>query len=384
MPRPTKNHYLPRISKDLPLEPSARAPSQSRRAPPWKLRYVLALILLVVLGFSGGKWLASSSHLNMPWSESEPALNAWIDLPSYTDMKPIILASPDETVLERGTIDVPEGSRFNIEIPESDTALVVEHGGKTTPLTPDDKGQLTSSLNIERGGTITLKHGWRPVDSWRVRVLKDKPPRIAFVDPPTIYDRKSTRLAFEASDDFGVQKVLVRVAPASAGKGPKGLVNELVLMSPMTKHVKEEDIEDLTFLPWAGMPVDMQLIVIDGKGQKTETGKMTTTLPKREFTHPLAKALVEEREKLMRQPDDMMRDEAANVMAGIARETDNYDRDPLVFMALRTGAVRLVLDRGDEALPAVCRLMYQAAARIEDNQGKTNEFLRQAKREGVE
>ena len=89
--------------------------------------------------------------------------------------------------------------------------------------------------------------------------------------------------------------------------------------------------------------------------------------------------MIEEREKLLRQPDELTRDEAANIMAGIAREMANNHGDPLVYMALRTGAVRLVLDHDEKTVPAVSFLLWQTAARIEDNKlGKSGLLLRQA------
>jgi hypothetical protein len=376
-----KHAHLLKISEAMSLRKKAYSAERNRYAPPWKLRYVAGVIFLVVIGVGGGKWL-SSSPWTAPWQTSESSLNEWITPPAYTGLKPIILASPDGGRHEQETIDVPEGSVFSVEIPDSDSPVVLDNGSKEAPLSPGKQGLLTASEDISGSGSIALRKGWHTVDSWRVRVLRDTAPRIAFSDPPAVFDHKSTRLAFEASDDYGVKTVLARISPAANGTPPKGMVIDVVLMSPNTKHVKEVDVEDLTFLPWAGMPVDIQLVAVDGKGQKAETGKMTTTLPKREFSFPLAKALVEEREKLLRQPDELTRDEAANIMAGIARETTNYGNDPLVFMALRTGAVRLVLDRGDDALSAVCRLMWQAAARIEDNmQDKAKDVLRQARRE---
>jgi hypothetical protein len=56
-----------------------------------------------------------------------------------------------------------------------------------------------------------------------------------------------------------------------------------------------------------------------------------------------------------------------------------YHGDSVVLMALRTGAVRLVLNHAPEALPVVDDLLWQAAVRIEDGTvGVAERRLREA------
>ncbi len=352
----------------------------------FKLRYLALFVVLVGLGLSVAGWGPKSWPVisSLIASKKPLELNASIFPPKYTDLPPIVLAVESGEVQSGRNIDVPAGSTLRVDLPDQDDPPTLEVAGKTIPLKLNGKGRLVASAELESGDSITLHQGWTELASWKTRVIRDAAPRVAFVDPPMTYEHKATRLSYEASDDYGIHSITLRVRPVN------GLQTDFVqqgmtvfLSSPKTRHVKEAVIEDLTFLPWAGSPVDLQLEVTDAAGNTATSGKMTVTIPKREFSHPLARALVEERAKLLRQPDDgPTRDEMANIMAGIARETANYGGDPIIFMALRTGAVRLVLDKGGEALPAVSRLIWQAAARIEDTmKDKAQDFLRQAQRD---
>ncbi len=103
------------------------------------------------------------------------------------------------------------------------------------------------------------------------------------------------------------------------------------------------------------------------------------------FFHPVARALIDERKKLLQNPyDDNLRGNAANLMANIAHQPSAYRGDPVVMMALRSGAVRLVLDRGSETVPSVNEILWQAAVRIEDGTiGEAEkQFAASAKRPG--
>jgi hypothetical protein len=124
---------------------------------------------------------------------------------------------------------------------------------------------------------------------------------------------------------------------------------------------------DLAAQSWAGQRVSLQLVATNNAGRKSSTNAVELNVPARRFVHPVARVLLEERDKLMQSPDDeILRQEAANIMARIAHEPSNFRGDPVVLMALRSGAVRLVLGRDREAAISVANLLWQAASRIED------------------
>ncbi len=93
-------------------------------------------------------------------------------------------------------------------------------------------------------------------------------------------------------------------------------------------------------------------------------GDVLTQSPK-DLKNPFARALAEQRARLLQSSEPSVREATANLMAGLARQAQAYKNDPVVLLALRSGAVRLVLNDDDATRTAVGRLMGQVATRME-------------------
>ena len=155
---------------------------------------------------------------------------------------------------------------------------------------------------------------------------------------------------------------------------------------PQAKDIKRVSFEDLTSSPWAGLSVQIQLTATDAAGRVGASDPVDFILPERAFFNPLARALIEERKKLLLMPDDeTTRNETANVMAGLAvSRLADFHGDFVILMALRAGAVRLILDRSLAATQSVISLLWQTAVRIEDGSKGLAEqkFARSPERSG--
>ena len=92
--------------------------------------------------------------------------------------------------------------------------------------------------------------------------------------------------------------------------------------------------------PWAGARVKLTPRG-QGRGRRRRAAASTIdfTLPQRPFTKPLAKALVEQRRKLVLDPDDRKRVQVA--LDALLIEPDRFTPQWGVFMGLRLGAERL-------------------------------------------
>jgi hypothetical protein len=192
-------------------------------------------------------------------------------------------------------------------------------------------------------------------------------PRVSMTAKPSLAGNQTLLLSYDASDNVGIKEIALRVTPRDLMPGANDAVIEIPLPAPAAKHISRTDLEDLTKRPWAAQKVTLQIVAINEAGKRSLTGAVDFTLPERRFSHPVARVLIEERKKLMQHPDDdVLREEAANVMASIAHEPSSYRGDPVVLMALRSGAVRLVLGHDREAAISAGDLLWHAAARIED------------------
>jgi uncharacterized protein (TIGR02302 family) len=353
---------------------------------PYALRFALMIMLFIglVLGWGvlGGRMIAAINPALGKAQLMMPTLDAWITPPEYTHLPPIMIATPAGMRHEDETIDVPAGSILTAHLAErgGDVPSLIVNDDKTAFM-PDDHQDYGAVATIASGKKISVRRGWQTLASWHIRVLADKPPQVAFAEPPSVSESKSVRLSYNASDDYGVTSISVRVTPR---ENVPGASNDPIILPLATglaaTEVKRVSFEDLTASPWAGFPVQIALEVTDAAGHVAQTDAVDFTLPERVFVNPVARALIDERKKLLQNPDDdMIRTEVANVMAGVAHQPAAYKADPLVMIALRSGAVRLVLDHSHDALASVNELLWQTAVRIEDgDSGTAQQNLRSA------
>ncbi|NBO19471.1 MAG: DUF4175 family protein, partial [Proteobacteria bacterium] len=341
-----------------------RAAIQRLQAPRWQLsfaqrdpyalRYGLLLLLLIGLGAGWGQWgerlvNAINPALGQGWKPTLPTLNAWITPPEYTGLPPIMIATPAGTRFDHETIIVPAGSTVTAHLTDSKRVPVLAVGDTKQDFSTDARQNYSVTAAISDTGTIAIERGWQQLAKWQIRIQPDIAPTIKFTEGLGITERKAVKLAYQASDDYGVTQVKAVIAPTMSVPGQDNTPLEITLGEPQAKDTKQVDYQDLTGHPWAGTPVQIQLVAIDALGHQGQSEKQIMTLPERVFTHPVARALIEERKKLLINPDQPARDEAANIMAGIARQPPAYGGDPVVLMALRGGAVRLILDRDAKA-----------------------------------
>ena len=355
----------------------------------YNLRYILLVLLIIgaVTGWGalGGRLIAAiNPALGSQLVLLNPTLDAWITPPEYTGLPPIMIATPAGMRHDSKTIDVPEGSMLSAHLMERDgDAPVLVTDSAKTEFSNDSHGDFGIVAALDKTASLKIRHGWQSIGAWHLNMVADQPPQIAFTEPPGATDRKAMRLSYEASDDYGVTAVSVRIAPRESIPGASNDPIELPLAAPEAKQVKRVSFEDMTSHLWAGSPVKISLIATDAAGHRTESAAVDFTLPEKTFFNPLARILIDERKKLIQHADsDSERNDIANVMAGISHQPASYKGDPVVLMALRAGAVRLVLDHAQEATSSVGTLLWQTAVRIEDgSSGAAERNLREAQRD---
>ena len=188
------------------------------------------------------------------------------------------------------------------------------------------------------------------------------------------------RIQFQAGDDYGVAVARAVIwRPGDMGEEGQKETIELPLPLPRTGRPgdsgkkadtspdREISTHDLTAHPWAGLPVAIQLEAADDREQVGKSGIVEMTLPERIFIHPVARAIIEERKKLVT-PTLAVREEVINTLAEIARQPAAFFDDTVVFLALRIAQGRLVFERTTQGVASVQRLLWDIALRIEDGE----------------
>src|SRR3546814_3713587 len=100
----------------------------------------------------------------------------------------------------------------------------------------------------------------------------------------------------------------------------------------------------------------MTLSARDQAGQAGESQPYEFILPERAFTKPLARAVVEQRKKLVRDPSAP--DGVANALDALTLGGDKVIDDSVVYLALRNAYWRLRSEEHTSELQSLMRISY--------------------------
>jgi uncharacterized protein (TIGR02302 family) len=380
--------------------PSPRAD----RYDPFALRALLLLLvcmLLVLVGDSASDRLRSAFRFGPLAKGAEARLDAWVTPPAYTGKPPIMLADGAEhsaQLQERialskrsGPIEVPDRSQLIVRATGAGIgALSLElTGGEgpsqrleaPAPVGPSDVSEL--KLELRRSATLTAYADGTALASWPLLVIPDYPPKIALTKEPERTPRGALKLSFKVEDDYGVasaeghiRRLQTKQEPSAtawardgAAKGPRPPFERppaLVLRLPHAypKKAEGQSLHEIGDHPWAGMKVQLTLVAKDLANQTGRSEPIELVLPERRFTKPLARAVIEQRRRLVEDPRD--RRQIAHALDALTTEPEGFIDDLQVYLGLRSAYWRLLREGSRAARNSVVAQLWNVAVRIED------------------
>jgi uncharacterized protein (TIGR02302 family) len=365
------------------LKPGTPRP-RTDRLDPFALRALLGLLLIVAVAATWGQMrerVATAFDLGASKTVASLRLDAWIAPPVYTGQPPITLSSGAvraSDTLERRAWEVPEGSELTIRVnnaaPE-DLSLDISADGSSEQLTLESAGDGASVAMLKHkldwSQTATLRHNGRMVAAWPISVIVDDPPVIKFSEDPAETQRKAVRLSFKSEDDYGLASAVAEFrllddkgeARLRDGPWPAPEIS-LPMTGSNVRSVENQTFKDLTAHPWAGLPVEVVLKARDVAGQTGYSEAKRFMLPEREFSKPLAKAVIEQRRELVADPRDVRG--VVQMLDALTLAPDKFFDDKMVYLGLRSAYWRLVHETGIESVKSVVDQLWTIALRIED------------------
>ncbi len=342
-----------------------------------------AVGLLLILGFvaARGDWAERLGHALTPqltgaMADQVATLDLFITPPDYTGAPPLYLrpARPAEDGTAAAEIET-------IQVPVNSTLLARVTGGGEPPMLALATGQTAFddidganyeiTAEITDGDQISVEQGGAVLGRWPIAVIPDSPPTIRMAEEPTQSQRAAVRIEYEATDDYGIETAAATIAlteealAAGPGLARDPIMLELAVPGRRPREARAASYHDLTPHPWAGQSVRLTLSATDGAGQTGESDPVEFVLPEREFNHPVARAIIEQRRSLMLDPST--HEIVTEVLETLSIRPDRYFDDSVVFLALRTAARRLALARDvADVVDPVQRLLWDTALRIED------------------
>ncbi len=347
---------------------------------PYGLRIVAFLLLFAGLLTPAASWPDRLQRAFLPDFSGPPSapphLDAWINPPEYTGVAPINLAvaPPDEV------LTVPAGSRIIARLFGGRGLARLEHAGGSEPFERVDAENQAIERPLDADGSLAVAGGDGELGRWRIDVVADRIPTAEFFEDPVATRRGTLRLAYRASDDYGLADLQLEIAPTEdmLDEEPLGLP----LSYPEFESTEVESVvfRDLTAHPWAGLKVTLTLKARDAIDQEGASPPFAMVMPERIFNHPVARALIEQRKILTRTPERHR--SVALALEGLSRAPELFDHDITVFLGLRTATRRLRRPPDAEKKRDVQALMWDLALHIEDgNLSQAERELRLAQQE---
>ncbi len=364
------------------------------------------VVALVAAGFVAGADREGRLASALAWRNPIAAgpgfrVDAWIDPPPYTGRAPILLAGQPDAVTRDQQQQTAAPINSIVVVRSSGAGefdVVADSGLKATPVPtpaakPAGSPPQTGPANAERrfvlagDGHLTLTHDGTVQSTFDLHAIPDLPPTIALTDPPKGNLRGSLILAYKVDDDYGVVGVDAAFsAPVLHGKPVTGrtLVEApklpLSLPNGARRLGQGQTTVDLSAHPWAGVEATIVLSARDEGGNVGLSAPRTLRMPTRPFHKPLAKALVEQRQDLVFDPDH--REPVLDALEALSLAPELFDTTPAVYLGLGAARTRLLNASSDADLLGVADLLWSMALTIEDGDlSQTERDLRAIQRE---
>ncbi len=343
-----------------------------------------ASILLLVAGFvMAGDYrkerLVSAFTPDFPTYADLVELDIWITPPDYTGKAPFLLQKEqgEAEVVGHREILVPIGSTLIARVSGGDEEQPVLHlSGREQPFTQVEGTNFELETTLETDGVLAIWKDGEELGGWQIMIRPDAVPAVKFQALPEITERLAFRLQYSAFDDYGLASLQGRMIR-------KGQQEEVFVKLPLAAgatEAKGKSYHDLTAHPWAGFEVDLTLVAEDAIGQKGYSDTVSFTLPERNFSHPIARALIELRKKLVADPVANKR-EVIVALSAISQLHESLNNDFTAMMMLSMARGTLAYGMGQEPVDEVIQVLWDTALRLENGDLSAAEIaLREAER----
>jgi uncharacterized protein (TIGR02302 family) len=348
----------------------------------------LALVAAFLLGPGDTRSnLADSLSFAAPSPEVQTVVDAWLKPPAYTGKPPVLLTSlaMQERLRTDPEITVPDKSVLSLRVTGAEAPVLSFHEpveGANPPAVPGFapkvktvEGLFQAEVPLPRPAIVKLTDKGKELASWRISLIPDAPPRIEITGEPSGDSSGTLTATWKASDDYGVAGITADIYLADdqdegVGFSDAGIFEfepprlPISLRKSAPREEEGESQADVAEHPWAGFMAEMTLTARDAAGNQTESAKRVFRLPERLFTKPLARALVEQRRRLIMSPDEaggvvQMLDAILTYPEGLIDRSGTH-------IAIAAAMSRLQAAEDRAGIDSVIRMLWQIAVNIEE------------------
>jgi hypothetical protein len=369
---------------------------------PWGLRGFAAVA--VIFGFAAAGPIAGD-RLGEAFSPSPigalrdvAVLDAWIDPPAFTGRAPILLGE------DIADAEAPQGAVFVARLAGSDRPprLVAQFADERRTAEIEEIGDNAWEARLILDSDAELRfRGGGLRRTWSVATLPDQPPTARLLADPEASAAGELELVFAVEDDYGAEELFLEFRPEGREKESwtrlslQGLARAEQREGEPAFRARVETAQERL----AGERVDVRLAARDAAGQTGVSETAALTLPERVFLDALARAVSEQRRRVLdgrdayapleepealdagalppgpaifvadparrieRAPEPVQ--DVAAALTAITDAPEFYFDDPIVYLTLREALFRLQRARSDGDLGALDADLWEIALRAE-------------------
>ena len=354
-----------------------------------RLPAALALVAALVLGTGNPAGnVAASLAIKAPAPAPEVALDAWLKAPAYTGKPPLLLTSPamKERLTREPDIAVPDKSVLTLRMTGAATPGLSFHAlGGDDPNPPaitgfkpqikTGEGRFEAEVSLDRPAIVKVMDGDQELASWRISLTPDAPPTVEITGEPSGDASGTLAAKWKVADDYGVASVTADIYLADEQDEGFGFSNPgifefppprlpISLRKPQAREEAGESKADMAEHPWAGFMVEMTLTAKDAAGNARESEKRVFRLPERQFTKILPRALIEQRRRLILNPEEA--GGVAEMLQAILTYPAGLIEGSGTHLAIATALSRLRTANDRATVDDVIGMLWQIAVNIED------------------
>jgi len=291
-------------------------------------------------------------------------VDIWASPPDYTALAPVLLVKkPVQQLRERNEIiKLPEGSRIIARVSGGNEDLPILLNGETKYAFSKIAGMnFHAEVTEISGGKWQLIKDGDELATWTLQIMPDLAPIVRMPALPTITDRKALQLTAEVSDDYGIVELIGQISRGSKGDGIK-------LKLPFIQGAKKAEsrsYHDLTQHVWSGLPVELSIVARDEKGQLGRSKSVRMILPERDFQHPIAKILIEERKKLIADPS-VSRFGVIGTLDALVSLPHILNENLAAHLMVSVARGILLIVRDEQRIEEAAELLWHAALKLEN------------------
>lgn len=310
------------------------------RRDPFALRIGLGVALVAAFAVAGPDWDERLLRFGAPLgahAARTATIDAWITPPDYVQEPPIYLTAEGRPTVQ--DVTAVAGSRLSLRVTGASRPPRLEKRPDEGDTEKTPFGSIADSVHtlehvLEECGDYDVRIGARRI-RWRIQAISDSAPIIAFTGSPKKADDGALEISYRARDDFGVRSVKLSARLVDAPHAEDAVLEmDLPLADGDARSLDGTVATDLHAHPWAGLEVSATLIARDALDQEGRSATLRFRLPERAFQDPLARAAVERRRELSRDPTAI--GESIRILEALAILPNRYfDYDSAAYLGLR-------------------------------------------------